>query len=145
LAWITEADIKPFIHDWDSYGFTVDQINGAIENAEARVKDRLAPYFTLPADDETPPAGLKSLIAQYAAYLLMRARRVALTEAEEAWVKELGDEVENMLDDIVQGNRAIKGLVRHAIEGGEEPSYLHDLVDPLIKLKKKDKGFGDTA
>jgi len=137
LAWITEADIKPFMHDWDSYGFTLDQINGAIENAEARVKDRLAPYFTLPADDETPPAGLKSLIAQYAAYLLMRARRVALTEAEEAWVKELGDEVENMLDDIVQGNRAIKGLVRHAIEGGEEQSQLKEINDPLLGVLKK--------
>jgi hypothetical protein len=79
---------------------------------------------------------LKSLIAQYAAYLLMRARRVALTEAEEAWVKELGDEVENMLDDIVQGNRAIKGLVRHAIEGGEEPSQLKNLVDPLLDVLK---------
>jgi hypothetical protein len=136
LAWITDADIKPFIHDWDSYGFTVDQINGAIENAEARVKDRLAPYFTLPADTDTPPTGLKSLIAQYAAYLLMRARRVALTEAEEAWVKELGDEVENMLDDIVEGKRAIKGLVRHAIEGGEEPSQLKDLVDPIFDVLK---------
>ena len=136
MAWITDADIKPFIHDWDSYGFTVDQINGAIQNAEARVKDRLAPYFTLPADTDIPPAGLKSLIAQYAAYLLMRARRVALTEAEEAWVKELGDEVENMLDDIVEGKRAVKGLVRRAIDGGEEPSQLKNLVDPLLDVLK---------
>ncbi|MGB9797377.1 MAG: hypothetical protein ACPLSK_02040 [bacterium] len=139
MAWITDADIKPFIHDWDSYQFTLDQINGAIENAEARVKDRLAPYFTLPADTETPPAGLKTIIAQYAAFLLMRARRVALTEAEEAWVKELGDEVERMLDDVVEGKRAIKGLVRYAITGGEEPSQLHDLIDPLLTfLKDKD-------
>ncbi|MBC7327558.1 hypothetical protein H5T87_05535, partial [bacterium] len=50
MAWITADDIKAFIHDWDSYGFTSTQINGAIENAEARIKDRLAPYFTLPED-----------------------------------------------------------------------------------------------
>ena len=141
MAWITEADIKPFIHDWDSYGFTLDQIEGAIENATARVKDRLAPYFTLPPDDAEPPAGLKTIIAQYAAYLLMRARRVALTDAEEAWVRELGDEVESMLDDVVEGKRAIKGLVRHAIDGGEEPSQLKDLIDPLLEFKKEGGGY----
>jgi len=65
---------------------------------------------------------------------------VALTEAEEAWVKELGDEVESMLDDIVEGKRAIKGLVRHAIDGGEEPSQLKDFIDPLLKFKKEDGG-----
>jgi hypothetical protein len=41
-----------------------------------------------------------------------------------------------MLDDIVQGNRAIKGLVRHAIDGGEEPSQLKNLVDPLLDVLK---------
>jgi len=131
-AWITPDDIKPFIHDWDSYGFTIAQINGAIANAQARLKDRLSPYFELPSDDALPPAGLKSIVAQYAAFLLMRGKRVALTEGEEAWVKELGSEVEDMLEKVVAGELTIKGLRRHIVEGGEEPSLLHDLSDPLV-------------
>jgi len=132
MAWITADDIQPFIHDWDSYGFTQTQIDGAIENAEARIKDRLAPYFTLPDDTDIPPAGLKSLIAQYAAFLLMRARRVSLTDAEEAWVKELGDEVEDMLGKLTKGELAIRGLARRILEGGETPSQLENVIDPLL-------------
>lgn len=132
MAWLTEDDLKGFIHDWDSYGFTQAQIDSAIENAEARIKDRLAPYFTLPLDTEAPPEGLKSIIAQYAAYLLMRARRVALTEAEEAWVRELGDEVEEMLDKLVKGELAIRGLSKQTIEGGEKHSKIESIIDPLF-------------
>jgi len=140
MAWITADDIKPFIHDWDSYGFTQTQIDGAIENAEARIKDRLAPYFTLPEDTDIPPAGLKSLIAQYAAFLLMRARRVSLTDAEEAWVKELGDEVEDMLDRLTKGELAIRGLARRLVDAGEEKSEISDYIDPLLRKKESSEG-----
>lgn len=140
MAWITEDDIKGFIHDWDSYGFTEAQIDSAIENAEARIKDRLAPYFTLPADTETPPAGLRSIIAQYAGFLLMRARRVALTEAEEAWVKELGNEVEEILDGIIEGKLTIRGLAKKTIEGGEKQKEVESTIDPLFIPFRREKG-----
>ncbi len=106
-------------------------MDGAIKNAEARIKDRLAPYFSLPQDTDPAPEGLKTLIAQYSAYLLMRGRRVALTEAEEAWVKELGDEVEKMLGKLAKGELTIRGMTRRNIEGGESPAQLHNLADPL--------------
>lgn len=140
MAGITAEDIKVFLHDWDSYAFTTAQIEGAIANAEARIKDRLSPYFQMPPDDNAPPGGLKSIIAQYAAYLLMRGRRVALTEGEEAWVKELGKEVEDMLEKAIAGKLTITGLTRRVIEGGEKPSQLHDLTDPsTLSFFDKDK------
>ncbi len=137
MAWITDTDIKGFIHDWDAYGFTLEQINAAIQNAEARIKDRLAPYFDLPDDTATPPPGLKSLIAQYAAFLLMRGRRVSLTEAEEAWVRELGEEVEEKLEKIESGQLTIRGLNRYVVDAGEEKSEISDYIDPLLRRRKR--------
>ncbi len=135
MTWIKDADIKVFIHDWDAYGFTAEQVSTAIENAEARVKDELSPYFVLPADDEPPPPGLKSLVAQYSAYLLMRGRRVSLSEAEEAWVRELGKEVEEKWERIKRGELTIKGLARHIADAGEEKAEISHYIDPLLSKK----------
>jgi len=93
----------------------------------------------LPEDTDIPPAGLKSLIAQYAAFLLMRARRVSLTDAEEAWVKELGDEVEDMLDKLTKGELAIRGLARRLVDAGEEQSEISDYIDPLLQPRPINK------